>query len=350
MNKNTSNLLSQWTQNGVQYPTPECVTYEYYLCGPGYEYYPQGSEYSITGSNNFNFLPSDMLGHNSEVGVQPAFQVNSYENHIEAVNLQVLDHDSNCCDLGFEYYPHVSQASLYGVPDASLGSSYKSVNTVFPYDVEMGIHPVIRVLDSQYKHSHTAVIYNLDEHGEDCDNVPLGVRGEQESRTAGCMLQVTNFLFLHVGTWVPVVYIQANSCCNLSGFYLWIQGPEEGDSTLIPHAHPPEGLFSIIDAIYLHMASVCPARWGLASEQQLDPGLVHDNYCKDCRSWQYYGCSYEDYMIAIVDNMIDAVGQLTDEGKPLGSIPEVNFYDTEQNCMVYSSEVAVPSHFSAITI
>ena len=336
MNKVTSNLPYYWTQNGVKDLTSDCVTYDFCQGGPGYEYYPQDSQYSIIDSNDFSRLANDMLGHCFEA-------VDSYGNCMEAVNLQVLDYDSNCCDLGFEYYPQVSQAASHGVSHASLGSSYRSANAAVTHDVELGTHPVIRVLDSQYKHSHTAVIYNLDEHGVGHNRPPLGVGGEQGNRTVGCMLQVTNFLSFHVGIWAPVVHIQAKSSYNLSGFYIWIQAPAEGDSTLIPHAHPPEGFFNVIDIIYLHVVSVCPARWGLAPEQHFDPGLVYDNYCKDCRSWQYYDCSYEEYMTAIIDTMIDVVGQLPDEGKPLGSIPEVDHYDIEQNCMIYSSEVAVPS-------
>ena len=116
-----------------------------------------------------------------------------------------------------------------------------------------------------------------------------------------------------------------------------------GDGTLISHAHPPEGLFTIINTICLHVVSVCPDKWDVASDQGYDPGLVYHNYCKDSRSWQYYGCSYEDYMLVIIDTMINAVEQPPFEVEPLGSEPDLGSHCTEQSCLNESSDVVIPS-------
>ena len=72
------------------------------------------------------------------------------------------------------------------------------------------------------------------------------------------------------------MHVQGRKSSNLFGFYLWIQGPWVWDGTLIPHAHPPEGLFTIIDTICLHVESVYPDKWGVASDQEHDPSLVYD--------------------------------------------------------------------------
>ena len=65
------------------------------------------------------------------------------------------------------------------------------------------------------------------------------------------MLQVANFYSCYNDTWVPIVHVQGGKSSNLSGFYLWIQGPCGRDGTLIPHAHTSEGLLTVIDTIYL---------------------------------------------------------------------------------------------------
>ena len=170
--------------------------------------------------------------------------------------------------------------------------------------------------------------------------------GVCDSGTTNCKLRVTNFSFNHNVTWVPIVYLQGNKSSPPFGFDLWIQGPWVGDGTFIPHAHPPEGMFTIIDTICLHVVSVCPDKWGVASDQEYDPGLVHDNYCKNSRilnGWQYCGCSYEDFMLAILDNMIHVVEQSTSEVEPLGSGTNMGSDCIEESCLNKSSDVVIPS-------
>ena len=73
---------------------------------------------------------------------------------------------------------------------------------------------------------------------------------------------------------------------------------------MITYAHLPEGMLTIISTVLLHVVLLGPPGHGLALGSNPDPGLVYDNYCKDYRSSQYYGCSYEDYMISIIDDLI----------------------------------------------
>ena len=46
-------------------------------------------------------------------------------------------------------------------------------------------------------------------------------------------------------------------------------------------------------------------------------------------------------MLAIIDTMIDAVGQSPGEKEPLGSEPDVGSYCIEQSCLNQSSDVVV---------
>ena len=195
---------------------------------------------------------------------------------------------------GFEYYPQVPECKFYGGSDRNFLVSDNLFTRVVQSNVEMNLQPLIKVLDTEYLHSYTAVVYNVDEHGGPRDNSTPDVSRKQGGPTVNCTLQVTNFPFCYGGTWVPIVHLQGKSCFNLFGLYLWIQDPWGGNNNLIPHAHPPEGLFNIISTICLQVVPVCPAKWGISSGQKHDPGLVYDNYCKDSRSWQNYGCSYEN--------------------------------------------------------
>ena len=73
---------------------------------------------------------------------------------------------------------------------------------------------------------------------------------------------------------------------------------------MITYAHLPEGMLTTVSTVFLHVVPVGPPGHGLDLNSNPDAGLVYDNYCKDYKSRQYYGCSYEDYMISIVDNLI----------------------------------------------
>ena len=80
-----------------------------------------------------------------------------------------------------------------------------------------------------------------------------------------------------------------------------IQG---GCSHLIAHAHPPEGMLTVSGTIPLYMVPVGFPENASDLGSTLDPGLVYDNYCKDYKSQQYYGCSYVEHMHSIIDNLI----------------------------------------------
>ena len=81
------------------------------------------------------------------------------------------------------------------------------------------------------------------------------------------------------------------------------------DGALICHAHRLEGLLTITDTVFLHVMPVQSFEQGSGLNPELDPGLAYDNYCKDSRSWQYYGCSSEDYMVSLIDNLLNAMDQ-----------------------------------------
>ena len=325
-------LLSQSIQNGVQEFTPKCVNYDYYTLGPGFENYPQASESNIT---------DGVLEYSLRVDVQPVTEIHNSEYEMRCDASETVFFDGDWYAPGFECYPQEPEYELHGGPHGNILINDKLFTRVLQSNVEMQMQPVIKVLDIEYVHSYTAVVCSVDEHGGLYGNPSLDA-SNQGGPTANCTLQVTNFTSFYGGTRVPVVHVQGKNCSNLFGFYLWIQDPWGGGSALIPHAHPPEGLFNIIGMICLHVVPVCPAKWGGTSGQFLDPGLMYDNYCKDNRSWQYYDCSYEDYMLTIIDTMIDAVEQPPSERDPLGSEPE-GLSGIKQSCLNQSSDMVVPN-------
>ena len=185
MYQDNGNLLSQSIQNGVQNFTPKCVTHDYYTRGPGFENYPQASESNIT---------LGMLEHSLKVGVQPVIEVPNSENDIECVASESLTFDGNWYAPGFEYYPHLPECKLYGDHDGNFLISDNLFTRVLQSNVEMNLQPVIKVLDTEYLHSYTAVVCNTD------DNPSLDVSRKQGGPTVNCTLQVTNFSFCYGGT------------------------------------------------------------------------------------------------------------------------------------------------------
>ena len=134
----------------------------------------------------------------------------------------------------------------------------------------------------------------------------MGSRLNQEICSPNCTISIFNFCCLYDGNWVPIVYLQGKDGLQLTGFYLWTQNPWGGDSSLFAYGHLLEGMLTIISTVLLHVVPIGPTGIGwdwLGSNP--DPGLVYDNYCKDFRSRQYYDFSYEEYMVTIVDTLID---------------------------------------------
>ena len=73
---------------------------------------------------------------------------------------------------------------------------------------------------------------------------------------------------------------------------------------MIAHAHPSEGMLTVLGTIPLYKVPVSLPEHTLDLGLILDSGLVYDNYCKDYKSQQYYGCSYVEYMHSIIDSLI----------------------------------------------
>ena len=163
----------------------------------------------------------------------------------------------------------------------------------------------MKVYNNENLHSYTAVLSNTDEHGmNQIEYNFMGSSLKQENSNYNCIMSITNFSCFHDGNWVPIVYLQGKGGLQVVGFYLCTQNLWEGDSSLITYAHPPEGMLTIISRVLLHVVPVGPPGHGLDLGSNPDPGLVYDNYCKDYRSSQYHGSSYEDYMISIIDDLI----------------------------------------------
>ena len=164
---------------------------------------------------------------------------------------------------------------------------------------------IVMVYNDNNLHSYAAVFYNIDEHGVDqtvhnCMIFSLS----QEISSPNCTMSVNNFSCFYDGNWVPIAYPQGKDGLQLIGFYLWTQNLWGGDSSLITYGHLPESMLTIMSTVLLHVVHVGSTGLGFDLGSNPDPGLVYDNYCKDCRSRQCYGCSYEDYIVSILDNLI----------------------------------------------
>ena len=159
--------------------------------------------------------------------------------------------------------------------------------------------------DNENLHCYTALVKHRG--GQEVDQTIYTCRGLSSNLVIGesnCTMSVINFSDLCNGNWVPIVHLQSSEI-GLSGFYLWDLNSGGGDTGLIACGHLPQGFLITVDIIHLHMVPVGTKRFDLDLGSNTDPGLVYDNYLKDCRSIQYYGCEYEQYMINIIDSLID---------------------------------------------
>ena len=118
--------------------------------------------------------------------------------------------------------------------------------------------------------SYTATLCNPDDHEATHNSSNRNSSLCQGAPTSYCTLNVTNCSYVHNGNWAPIVHIKSRGGFHLAGFCRWIQNPWGGNSNLIAHAHPSEGMHAIILSIPY-------------------PGLVYENYCKYNRSLQYDG-------------------------------------------------------------
>ena len=96
-----------------------------------------------------------------------------------------------------------------------------------------------------------------DEFGVSHDSHTLNSRCSQVTTHANCILNVTNFSCLHGGNGAPIVYIQGGDEIHLAGFHLWFHDSGGGDSKLISHVHPVEGMLTI----FRYHLLTCSVSW-----------------------------------------------------------------------------------------
>ena len=209
---------------------------------------------------------------------------------------------------GFEYDPQASIMVYNGAEDIDGQCKYEwSDNNLFTCETTY-TQPIIRVYDNENLHCYTALVKHRGV--QEVDQTIYTCRGSSSNLVVGetnCTMSITNFSDLCNGNWVPVLHLQSSEI-GLSGFYLWDLNSGGGDTGLITCGHLPQGFLTTVDIIHLHMVPVGTKCFDLDLGSNTDPGLVYDNYLKDCRSIQYYGCEYEQYMINIIDSSIDGAG------------------------------------------
>ena len=157
----------------------------------------------------------------------------------------------------FENYP--PQALVHKV-SGDINSNYfggcrPSTQAVEVSD-NMYDQSVMKVFNAKKLYSYTTIMCNLDENG-------VGPKLQSKSRLKsrrgyphlGLYTKSAIFSSFHDGNRAPIVYVQGRGCFDLAGFYLWVQDTWGGNSSLTTHAHPPKGMFTTINTIFLHVVS-----------------------------------------------------------------------------------------------
>ena len=101
-----------------------------------------------------------------------------------------------------------------------------------------------------------------------------------------------------------MVYIHGGPNENFKVYYLYNVSNDDGRCGLTPYTYPNEGVLYITKTVTLHMAAICRQYDAPQCTLYNSPERVYGNYCKDLRAYEYYGCTYEEYITDISDIMI----------------------------------------------
>ena len=248
----------------------------------GCEYYPQGQAYHY--SNNL----SGCCGFIAEGG-------HGYEYYPQG-NDHTCDM-SGYCGLahyrayGYEYYPHYdyhcNREGKYGHMLTNQVAQIHNIGVHTNFEV-----PMIRIYDSTGTYCYAAMSH-IDHQGHLTNMTNPG--NDQTT------MSVTNHVRWLKGNWATVVYLHGGSDQNW-GYHLYIH-PQGGQfGTLIPYVSPVEAFLQIIHRVELE---ILPYNSYVRShEEHSNPKLAYSNYCEDIRTHEYYGCTYEKYMLDIIDSML----------------------------------------------
>ena len=277
------------------------------------------TKYELPDINKLNFLNSNQDNQEEKVFNCMSNVLNDFVDSCDKECICPVPVESGLLTgSGFEYDPQASitvpNVVVPNVVAAANGQcEYKWFDNMFTCGTTC-TQPVVRVYDNEKLHCHTALIrFKGDHQINEAMHTFTTSGSNQQTDETNCTMSVTTFSKVYNGNWAHIVYLQS-SVIGLKGFYLWDHSSGGGESSLIAYGQPPQGMLTITDIIHLHVVPVGTTAPNGDLGLNTDPGLIHDNYLKDCRSMQYYGHGYEEYMINIIDNLIDGADSLDDSG------------------------------------
>ena len=277
------------------------------------------TKYNIADINKLNFLNSNQDNQGEKVFNCMGNVLNDFVDSCDKEFICPVPVESGLLTgSGFEYDPQASitvpNVVIPNLVTAANGQcEYKWFDNMFTCGTTC-TQPVVRVYDNEKLHCYTALIHFKGDHQSNEAMYTFTSSGSnQHTDETNCTMSVTTFSKVYNGNWAHIVYLQSSGI-GLKGFYLWDHSSGGGESSLIAYGQPPQGMLTITDIIHLHVVPVGTTAPNGDLGLNTDPGLVHDNYLKDCRSMQYYGHDYEEYMINIIDNLIDGADSFDDSG------------------------------------
>ena len=104
---------------------------------------------------------------------------------------------------------------------------------------------------------------------------------------------------------VPIMYTWCLFSTKNIGTMFGLSWNKQGTQrfTIYTCTSVPSGPIQIIASLYVHVdfhGNIVPQADG-----HTDPNIAHENFKRDCYYFELHGVTYEQYMVSIIDKMID---------------------------------------------
>ena len=255
----------------------------------GYEYYPQG-EVPYYNNNCIDY-------HDWTVGHECEYYPQGYNYVYGLCGYNGLVDNRND---GYEHYPYCGPYNYRDIMYDHMFTDHvmqiHNIGNYFNFNT-----PAIRIYNNTGNLFHIATsqvdfnMYQDPDFQRQLSNM-TSVKHDQVT------MSFTNHGKWFKGKWATLVYLQEGSNPGMD-CYLFVDSQGGQYGSLIPHASPIAGFLQITHKIELRILSYDQQVTGQGEEYN-NPKLVYDNYCQDIRSHKYYGCTYVDYMLNIIDLML----------------------------------------------
>ena len=132
--------------------------------------------------------------------------------------------------------------------------------------------------------------------------------------------------------WGSTVYIQDPEL-EVKGYYKFTESKIGSHWDLFGCGHLPEGYLKVTGNLDCKIMKIQHRNYKECADIETNARLAYDDYCRELKSWQKYGCSYDTRMIQVIDQLIQT------EGKYDTFCDQMNSHDLEYKDMTCGSDI-----------